>query len=197
MISPAQSDQALGSIFHLPILRLPSIGQPWVAIFLTLTGYVIALKPIRQARSGNVPKALSDLTAAALRRPARLILPTTIITIVIWIMAQLGAFGMGKLSGVGGVADTSPQASDSVGRAFHDLFYNMFTTWSASENFYDHHQWAMMYILLGSMMVFLTLVATIRCSPLTRASIFIGLYAFNWAKFERQSPPSSNKHIPN
>ncbi len=186
MISPAQSDQTLGNPFHLPFLRLPAIGQAWVAVFLTLTGYVVALKPIGQARAGEIPKALFGLTSATLKRPARLILPTTVATVWIWIMTQLGAFKMGKASGVAGVHDTSPLPSDSFGRAVQNLGYNLFTTWSSSENYYDHHQWAMMYILLGSMMVFLTLFATIRCSPLIRVTIFIGLYAFNWTKFERK-----------
>lgn len=93
---------------------------------------------------------------------------------------------MGKASGVGGVHDTSPLPSGSFGRAIQDLYYNLFTTWSSSENYYDHHQWAMMYILLGSMMVFLTLLATIRCSPFTRVMIFVILYLFNWTKLERK-----------
>jgi len=193
MISPAQSEQTLGNLFHLPILRLPSIGQAWVAVFLTLTGYVVALKPIRQARNGEIPSALYDLTSATLKRPARLILPTTAATISVWTMAQLGAFKMGEASGVGGVHDTSPLPSDSFGRAIQDLYYNLFTTWSSSENYYDHHQWAMLYILFGSMMVFLTLLATIRCSPLVTATIFIGLYAFNWAKLERGFSSPSGK----
>lgn len=191
LLSPAQDQQSLGSILHLPLLRLPAAGQAWVAVFLTLTGYVAALRPVTQARNGEIARALSTLTSATLKRPARLILPSTAATIMSWIMAQMGAFRMGKASGILGIYNTSPLPSESFSKAFQDLGFNIFTTWSSGENLYDHHQWAMMYILLGSMMVFLTLLATIRCSPLGRVTVFVGLYAFNWAKAQREtlSPP--------
>lgn len=186
-LSPAESDQALGSIFHLPILRLPASGQAWVAVFFTLTGYVVALKPIASARDGETTEAFSTLATSTLKRPLRLILPATIVTTLVWAMAQCGAFKMGSASGAIGVHDTSPLPSDSFGRALQDLVHSYFITWSEAENLYDHHQWAMAYILQGSMAVLLTLLATIRCSPLIRLTIFMGLYAFNWAKATRES----------
>jgi len=67
-------------------------------MFAFLTGYVCAIKPLRQAKSGNIPAALETLGKSAFRRPPRLIMPATIALVIAWFFAQLGAFEVAHLS---------------------------------------------------------------------------------------------------
>ena len=181
LLSPTNGDREAPSYAQLPILRLAAQGPPWVALFFLLTGYVNAIKPIKQARNGSIDFALSDLASSCFRRTGRLVLPATIATILSWIMCELGGYKHGRISDATWIRDTSPDPSKSISEAVHNLWYNLFTTWSKGANKYDAIQWTLPFLLKGSMLVYMALLATIRTLPIYRLSILLGLFFFSWA----------------
>ena len=140
-LAPAENKSDLGSIFHLPFLRLPAQGPPWVALFFLLTGYVNAMKPMKQARNGSVGQALSGLSSSTLRRTGRLVLPTTVATLVSWMLCQLGGYRIGKTCDATWIRDTSPSPTAGFIAPLRSLVHNCFTTWSNGSNAYDPIQW--------------------------------------------------------
>lgn len=184
-LAPAENSEDLGSVFHLPFLRLPAQGPPWVALFFLLTGYVNALKPMKQARSGSINSALSGLASSTLRRTGRLVFPTTIATLCSWIISQLGGYRIGKTCEASWIRDTCPDRVSGIIDPVKSLVYNCFTTWSSGANKYDPIQWTLPFLLKGSMLVYLTLLATVRTQPQWRMLAFMGMYAFSWAGRDR------------
>src|SRR5437016_6337761 len=97
LISPAP-DSGIPTIWHQPIIRLPTQGQFWLAIFFVLSGYVNALKPIKLARSHKISEALSNLSSSAFRRTFRFVLPTTVATVFSWVLCTLGCYQVAKVA---------------------------------------------------------------------------------------------------
>ncbi|KAF2842919.1 hypothetical protein M501DRAFT_1053710 [Patellaria atrata CBS 101060] len=159
---PSSTEEATPLILQWPILRLPWQGRIGVALFAFLTGYVCALKPLRQARSGNPAGALSSIAKSAFRRPPRLILPALIATAISWTIAQFGGFVVATRCDSDYLRDSSPKVA---GRSLKDEIYRFFrvshNTWTTGHMDYDDHQWALLPLLKGSMMVYVTLAATV------------------------------------
>ncbi len=189
---PAESESKRGSIFHLPFLRLPATGSPWLALFFLLTGYVNAIKPIKQARSGNTQGALSGLVSSAFRRPWRLILPPTIATFIAWLMANLGLFSLGRRCPSWWMRDTSPPSDATFQDAIHGLFTAIYHTWwGGGANVYDKNQWPMFSLFKGSMLLYVVLLATMRCTPRYRMLVFAALYIYSYGTGDSKTPPLS------
>lgn len=162
LLAPAKSASGPRSIFYLPILRLPAQGPPWVATFFVLTGYVNAMKPLKQARNGDIDKAMSGLASSTLRRTGRLLLPTIAVTIASWMICQLGGYKTGKVYDSEFIRDTSPDSIPGFVGPIRSLVSNCFSTWSSGSNIYDPIQWTLPFLLKGSMLIYLTLLATVR-----------------------------------
>ncbi len=179
LVKPTSADGERPSIFQLPFLRLPLQGPAWVAIFFLLTGYVNAMKPIRQAREGDTDTALSNLARSTFRRTFRLVLPPTIATIGSWVLCQMGAYEVARQSDSAWMRSSAPSMSTSFAEAFRDLFHNIFTTWSDGSNRYDPIQWTLTFLLKGSFIVFLTLLATVYAKPRYRMMIVATLFIYS------------------
>ncbi|KAI9765016.1 MAG: hypothetical protein M1835_007472, partial [Candelina submexicana] len=180
LVKPTSADRERPSIFQLPFIRLPVQGPAWVAMFFLLTGYVNAMKPIRQAREGNTDVALSNLARSTFRRTGRLVLSPTIATICSWALCQLGAYDIGRQSDSAWMRNSAPVPSSSFVGAFTDLFHNIFNTWSEGSNRYDPIQWTLTFLLKGSFIVYLTLLATIYAKPVYRMIIVASLFMYSW-----------------
>lgn len=144
------------------------------------------MKPIRQAQNGNGNQALSGLAFSAFRRTGRLVLPATIATIISWVICQLGLFEIGRTCEAVWIRDTSPKPGPGVTGSVRLLLANLFTTWTSGFNVYDKNQWTFPFLLKGSMLIFITLLATVRIHSNYRILVFLGLYAFNWAGGDRK-----------
>ena len=144
---------------QLPILRLVIQGPAWVAMFFVLSGFVNGLKPLQLIQAGDIEGALSNMSVSSFRRPFRLVLPATAATVIAWLLAQFGAFELGRQSEAYWIRITSPQASPTWSQAFVDLSNALRTTWMyPPHNPYDQPQWAMVYLLQGSFMISLVLL---------------------------------------
>ena len=180
LLSPAMSDSLPPVVFQLPFLRCLVMGRASVAIFAILSGYVNALKPIKQIRAGNVDAALSGIAKSAFRRTGRYMTPAVIATTMSWLVCQFGGYNLAKTVDSAWIRDTSPDPSVSFVAAFSDLFSNLITTWTDGGNQYDRIQWTLCYLLRGSMLVYLTLFATAYLQPRYRPAVYCILYLYYW-----------------
>lgn len=180
LLSPGLEDSH-PTLLQLPFLRLPFQGPPWVALFFLLTGYVNAMRPIKQARAGDAAGALGSISSSALRRTSRLVLPTTVATIVSATICFLGGYRLAKSCDSDWIRDSSPDRAANVPDALRLLVWNIFTTWSMGANIYDPVQWTLFLLLQASMSVYLLLLATVRVTPRYRMLAAVALYAFSWA----------------
>ena len=164
-----------------PILRLVGQGHAWVACFIILSGFVNSLKAIKLVRQGNIDGALNNLAISSFRRSFRLFLPATAATILSWFICQFGAYETARQSDAYWLYITSPQPSYSWGTAIEDLIRAVRNTWLFNpENVYDQPQWALLYLLEGSMVCFMGVLATVNLTPRWRIATLTLCWFWSW-----------------
>lgn len=171
-------------LFQLPVFRLVVSGHSWVAIFFILMGFVNALKPLQLARSDQVDKALQKLASSSFSRIFRLVLPATAATIISWLICNLGLYSMSTQSDAYWLHENTPLPSSNWYRAIPDLFYGLRATWVYGEqNPYDQPQWALIYLLQGSIMIIsiMSLVVTMTPRWRTVALFSLASWSLNWS----------------
>lgn len=129
-------------------------------------------------RDGNPERALTTVAKSAFRRVPRLVLPTIVITLIAWTLCQLGAFEVAKHSDSFYMADSSPVRSPDIKTALFALQKNLISTWTTGHDDYDDHQWTMLPLLRGSMLVFILLFATAYMQNRYRLMSAAGLYIY-------------------
>jgi hypothetical protein len=169
------------AFYNFPFIRVFSEGVPWVTIFLVLTGFVNALKPIKQARAGRVDSALSGLSSSCFRRISRLVLPCTAATFFSWIIAELGGYNIGTMVESAWMNGTSLAPDESLSGAVRQLFQGIYDTWTVANNALDRNQWTMLWFLRGSLTLYVTLLATVRATSKYRMIIHTGLFCYAWS----------------
>ncbi|KAF2092400.1 hypothetical protein NA57DRAFT_82367 [Rhizodiscina lignyota] len=166
--------------FQVPLFRLIVQGEAFVALFFILTGFVNSLKPLKQSQSSDIEGALVSLARSSLNRIPRLILPAATVTIITWFACQLGFFELARQSGAYWMRVNSRQPSISWSKAAQDLVVALTNTWIWGENPYDQPQWAMTYLLKGSMYIFILLLITATTRPGFRFVVFGLAYGWSW-----------------
>ncbi|KAI1940451.1 hypothetical protein LOZ66_002045 [Ophidiomyces ophidiicola] len=167
-------------LLQQPILRIPWQGRIGVTIFAFLTGYVCALKPLKLSRAGHHQAAFSSIAKSAFRRPPRLMFPATIAMVIAWVVAQLGAFTVGTRCDSGWLRFSSVGVDPSLFHESKRLFWVFLSTWTNGHMDYDDHQWALLPLLLGAMMVYITLFATMYMQYRYRMIVYAALYLYFW-----------------
>ncbi|MCJ1282593.1 hypothetical protein MMC26_001918 [Xylographa opegraphella] len=197
------SDERTVALFQRPILRLVAQGQAWVALFFILSGFVNALKPLKLARAGQIETALTNLSLSSFRRTFRLMLPAATATVLSWFVTQLGAYQMARQSNAYWLYTYTPLPSSSWIAALEDLVNGLRATWTIGViNTYDQPQWALIYLLQGSMMVFCALLIVVNLTPLYRTLMLgsFAMWSFDWSykHFDRKyrSPVINYVHLP-
>lgn len=161
-----------------PIIRVFVQGRIGIAIFALVTGYVCALKPIRQSKSGNIDGALTSVAKSAFRRIPRLFLPTTIATCIMWVLSQLGAYEIAAATDSYWLITTSPVHRRPFSAAIHSLFREIVVTWTLLQNNYDPNQWTLQPLLKGSMMVYMLIFGTIYMQQKYRMMTSLAFYVY-------------------
>ena len=187
MHASAPSDDDAPRLFQLPFFRLGVSGRTAVALFFLITGYVNSIGPLGRARSGNVEGAFSGVARAALARAGRLVLPTAIATLFAWLMANLRIYQMAQHIDATWIRQGWHAPSNSVGEAITDLIHAQVATWTRGWDDYDGTQWTLLHFLRASMLVYLTLVATMMVKPRYRKGIYIFMYIYGWLANDRKS----------
>lgn len=149
-------------------------------MFAFLTGYVCALKPLRQVKSGNLEGALTTLGKSAFRRPPRLIMPATIALVIAWFFAQIGGFKVSSRADAAWLRSSSPKNIGGLGTEIPRLFHNFRTVWTNGHQEYDDHQWALLPLLQGAFTIYVTLFATVFMKFKYRAFTVFVLLAWYW-----------------
>ncbi|KAI3334571.1 acyltransferase family-domain-containing protein [Ustulina deusta] len=207
---PASSAEAAPRVLQLPFLRILVQGRIGVTIFSFVTGYVCALKPIKLYRQNNQDSAFNAVAKSALSRVPRLIIPCSLATVIIWVMAQLGMFLVGKSSDCWWCGKTAPDRMHNIFSSINHLIFNIINTWTHGANAYDGNQWTLLPLLKGSMQVYTFIVATAYLQPRYRmiASLIVYFYfyiggdaafgmQFFWGVFmcDVQNHPSANEFL--
>ncbi|EXJ78093.1 hypothetical protein A1O3_09254 [Capronia epimyces CBS 606.96] len=178
-------DSTTPALFQRPILRLVISGHSWVAIFFILMGFVNSLKPLQLARSGQIDKALSKLSSSSFSRVFRLVLPASAATLISWIICNLGLYEISGSSDAFWLSTTTPRPSDSWQQAFKDLIAGLRGTWVYyGGNPYDQPQWALVYLLQGSVMIISALSLVISMTPFWRTVtlVILSFWSLNWSR---------------
>lgn len=186
-------------IWQYPPFRLVGMGHSWVAIFFILLGFVNALKPLKLARQHKVDAALSNLAQASFRRTFRLMLPATAATLISWFICQLGFYTSAHRGDAYWMLTYTPWPSDSWWQALGDLVRALQFTWMFwVDNPYDQPQWALVHLLYGSMVVFMSLLMTVSLSPKWRAGAMalFAWWSLDWTKTvrDRMHPLPDTSH---
>lgn len=171
-------------LFQLPIFRLIAQGHTFVALFFILSGFVNALKPLKLARLNQSEVALSNLAVSSFRRTFRLMLPAAAATTISWTICQLGLYEYARNGDAYWLYTYTPGPSASWGTALDDLMSGLTNTWILGEvNVYDQPQWALIYLLQGSMMIFCALLITVNLTPTWRTIclVIFSIWSFDWS----------------
>ncbi|KAI4088914.1 MAG: hypothetical protein LQ344_005744 [Seirophora lacunosa] len=148
IVIPCHGKNGPALLMQRPIFRLVGQGASWVAVFIILSGFVNALKPVKYARAGSTEPALANLAVSSFRRSFRLVLPATAATIISWFITQFGAYETAKNSDAYWLYKHSPSPSSTWVSAVDDLLHAIRTTWTYNpDNPYDQPQWALEYPL--------------------------------------------------
>lgn len=149
-----------------------------MTIFAFLTGYVCALKPLKQSRAGDTAGAFVTIAKSAFRRPPRLVFPATIALVISWVVAQFGGFIVANRSDCWWCRYAAPDLEDSFWKELIRLPMNFLSTWTTGYMAYDDHQWALLPLLLASMLVYITLSATMFVKFRYRVLVYIGMMLY-------------------
>lgn len=179
--SPAHSAKEAPYIFQLPFFRLCVGGRSAVALFFLITGYVNSIGPIGKSRAGNTEAAFTGIARSALARSGRLVLPTLIATLFSWFLANTNAYHMTKHVDSTWIRQGWHRQEPTIWAALKSLFRAEVETWTNGWDEYDGTQWTLRLFLEGSMMVYMTMLATILVTPRARKSVFVLLYLYSWA----------------
>ncbi|KAF2751215.1 hypothetical protein M011DRAFT_473720 [Sporormia fimetaria CBS 119925] len=180
---PRDHEDAAPQFLQLPFIRLPWQGRIGVTMFAFLTGYVCAIKPLRQAKSGNTSAALSTLAKSAFRRPPRLILPSTIALLLAWFFAQIGGFNISQRCDSRWMRSSSPKDIGSLDTEIPRFFKQFQRNWISNHNDYDDHQWALNPLLQGAFMIYIVLMATIFMKARARIFTLVVLFCWYWNNY--------------
>ena len=181
VVAPGISLDGPSRFLQKPIIRLVGQGPAWVATFIILSGFVNALRPIKLARAGQVDSALANLATSAFRRSFRLFLPALVATVCSWFICQLGAYETARNSDAFWIAVTSPRKSASWSMAIDDLVKAVRDTWMFDpNNAYDQPQWALLYLLMGSMICFSSLLMFVNLTPMWRVLCVTTAWCWGW-----------------
>lgn len=186
LLSPVQSAGGVPLLMQLPFIRVVHAGRVSVAIFALITGYVSSNKPIGLVRAGETDKALSSIALSAFKRTGRLVLPTSVATVVAWSITQLGGFEVARFSAQPWIRNISPHPSKSWMEAIGMLFENLVTTWTKGANEYDKVQWTITFFLRAAMLTYMTLIATAYVQSHYRLMLYAGLYLYYWCAGDRK-----------
>ncbi|CAG8983231.1 hypothetical protein HYALB_00002667 [Hymenoscyphus albidus] len=178
LFKPTSAEGMRPRIAQYPIIRILFQGRIGVSIFSLVTGYVCALKPIRQFRAGQQEAAFNSISRSAVRRVPRLVIPATIATMISWFVCQLGIYEVGNRAGGWWLNYTSPNMTPWIGQAIVDLISNLVTTWTRQWNTYDTNQWTLVSLLNGSMRLYMMLFATAHIKTRYRIMAELALFLF-------------------
>ncbi|KAK2045168.1 acyltransferase [Colletotrichum somersetense] len=177
---PREDDNAASSPLQLPFIRVIYSGKPMVHIFFVISGFVLSLKSLQQARKHNYDALHRTLSSSVFRRGFRLFLPTTASTLIIMIMIRLGWMGQ-----------PLPTLWEQLIDWKNALWRITFSwQWDITQFLpYDTHLWTIPIEFSNSLLLFVTLTGVSRMKTYLRLTSVLTIMAYclrcgHWAAFE-------------
>ncbi|KAJ5638873.1 hypothetical protein N7528_001263 [Penicillium herquei] len=168
-------------LIQYPFFRLVSSGRAAVALFFILTGYVNSFHSIKQIRNGDQSLVLSKLSKNTIIRAGKLIVPTNAAICLTWLVCQLRGYTLANYAGSNWIRVVSPPPGPTFGAAIKSLGRNLFMFWHEGDSQYDKTYWTIPYFLKGSLLVYLTLLATTFMRPRFSKLLVVFLFCFAWS----------------
>ena len=84
--------------------------------------------------------------------------------------------------------DTSPEISPTWPDAVYQLLRSILNTWKGTANAYDKNQWCMYDLLKGSMLIYIVMLATVKCAPRYRMFILFILFLYSYSCQDSKYP---------
>ncbi|KZL72019.1 hard surface induced protein (acyltransferase) [Colletotrichum tofieldiae] len=177
---PDENDHVASSPLQLPFLRVIYSGKPMVHIFFVISGFVLSLKSLQQARKHNYEGLHRTLSSSVFRRGFRLFLPTTASTFIIMIMIRLGWMGQ-----------PLPTLWEQLVDWKNGLWKITFSwQWDITQFLpYDVHLWTIPIEFSNSLLLFVTLTGVSRMKTYLRLISVLAIMIYclkcgHWAAFE-------------
>ena len=169
------------NVLQLPFLRTVFSGGAMVSIFFVISGYVLSARCIVAARAGKPEKAFAAINSMTFRRAMRLFLPSIAVSFLAVVATCIG------------FRQTNwPQNWTPMGELGHYGEYlnrELFRVWNWDEElyrlgspewngWYAGQLWTIPREFNCSMLLFLLLIATVRCTAPMRFTIEASLMAY-------------------
>ena len=178
------SDEKMhSSPLQLPFIRVIHMGRPFVHVFFIISGFVLALKPLRQARAHEYADLHTTLSSSVFRRGLRLYLPCVASTFIsFWFMHNSWGFPPFVQGGFW----------PELAHCFHELWVFASQPWNWDKwqyPPYDGHLWTIPIELTMSLLLFITITGLSRSKTwvrltMTMAIIWYTLRCKHWAPSE-------------
>ncbi|KAJ5772615.1 hypothetical protein N7520_003144 [Penicillium odoratum] len=178
--SPAITEDGEVFIFQQPFFRLIVGGRFAVSLFFLITGYVNSVNFIKLKRNGDHGLVLSKLSKNTIARAGRLVVPTNIAIFMTWLICQLNGFLVASQVDSSWIRVVAAAPGPTLHDAIAGLFRNWVLFWEGGTSPYDPTYWTIPFFLKGSMLVYVTILATTFATPRFTKLLLIFLYSLSW-----------------
>ncbi|OLN89045.1 hypothetical protein CCHL11_06005 [Colletotrichum chlorophyti] len=175
-----ENDHAASSPLQLPFLRVIFCGRPMVHIFFVISGFVLSLKALKQARKHEYDGLHRTLSSSVFRRGFRLFLPTIASTFAIMVMIRLGWTGK-----------PLPTLWEQIVDWKNAVWKITFSwQWDITQLLpYDVHLWTIPIEFSNSLLLFVVLTGLSRMKTYLRLASVLAIMIYSlksghWAAFE-------------
>ncbi|KAL3473452.1 acyltransferase family-domain-containing protein [Aspergillus californicus] len=176
-------------LYQLPIIHVVVSGHIMVAIFFVISGYVLSYKPIRLIRSRSWEETFVTLASSTFRRGLRLYVPAIVGIMLVLIAVRVGAYNYSQKILFEGhtIMGTNEQHPPIMVKSFLKQWWDWYATvarlmdpfdWALYYNNYNPHLWTIPVEFRGSIVLFLTILATSRVKTAVRLSLVSALVWF-------------------
>ncbi|CAI7631232.1 unnamed protein product [Penicillium pancosmium] len=179
--SPAMNEKGTALLFQYPFFRLVVSGRSALALFFIITGYVNSFRAIKETREGDMEGVLTNISRNTIGRIGKLIVPTNAAILSSWLVCQLNGHRIARVVESAWIQRVSCAPGPSFGASVEKLLRNLTLFWHDGQSPYDGTYWTIPFFLQGSMIVYLTLLATTFARPRYTKGIIIFLYLYSWA----------------
>lgn len=136
---------------------------------------------IKRIHNGDHEAVLSKLSRNTISRAGRLVVPTNIAICLTWLICQLHGYCISSQVDSLWIRVVSPPPGPTIQGAISGLFRNLIIFWHQGESLYERTYWTIPFFVKGSMMVYLTLLATTFTKPEYTKWVLVFLFCYAWS----------------
>ncbi|KAJ5256705.1 hypothetical protein N7478_012809 [Penicillium angulare] len=132
-------------------------------------------------RAGDNALVLSKLSRNTITRAGKLVVPTNVGILFSWLVCQLNGYRVASQVDSSWIRVVAAERGPTFSAAILGLYRNLVLFWHGGSSPYDPVYWTIPFFLKGSMLVYLTLMATTFTRPKFTKWLLIFLYCFAWS----------------